>query len=306
MIRKGPKFTAVDFAMNGDNAIFGTIKITEVAHGKFVKPVHLFITRSNHRRTPLSVESLRVTLNQELIAAFRSAINSNTPGQSSRYDVGSHTYIYCNKVDQLIVEERRNLVVISNELSSDKEELLKMVDHMEYVYNKLTDPEFLIGTEWKEKPKVFGAKKDTIIFLGTSFPLRFNQLKYVVVEDYLPNDIDKRLMIVHGRDKFTFNVVSKDHESHEQCLDKIRKFLHGIELATQGMWKAGAHYISNTPPIKFVSWEPSVKQAFDQDYTFWLSLLDQQYNQYVTLRIDEYHLALLAETISDLIYKLKY
>lgn len=305
MNHKGPKSTVVDFAMNADQAIFGTVKISEIRPGKFVKPVHLFITKSNHRKTPLSIESLRVTLDPELIAAFRSAINSNVPGQSSRFDVNSQTYIYCNKVDQLIVEERRNMMVVSNELSSDKEELLKMVDHMEYVYKKLTNPEFLIGSEWDEKPEVFGAKRDTIIFLGNSAPLRFSQLKYIVVEDYLPNAVDKRIMIVHGQDKFTFNVVSKDHESYERCLDKIHKFLEGIGFAKRGMWKAGAHYISNTPPIKFVSWEPSVKQAFDQDYTFWLSLLDQQYNQYVSLRIDEYHMALLTETIYNQVSKLK-
>lgn len=294
------------FVFNGPARIFGNVYVKRrLKDGSKVGPM-LALVKSDHQSLTNPLSHIQLPLTEKLIDTLRYAVRGSGIFGSTTIklprDRGGELTIHVNGETGITsVGFAADKFVLTRNPVEDREELLKSLEFLDKVRQEIDSSTFAIGLPIVTKQESFHHDKLKITLLNVARPFRFDRLSYLMVDPCVTREepIGVKAVLVSGFSKFTFSLPNKSHANYQFCLDRYRHFLAGLKLALRGCHKSGVHYIMNTPPIQFVSWEPPISPRPEIESSFWLTLFDQTYNQHVQFLASEYTLAVMIEQLEE-------
>lgn len=293
----------VNFVFNSKAHVFGNISVRRrQSDGKKIGPT-LWLIKSNLLGSNPGIERIAIQLTEQLIDSLKYLIGScGSVGETSinidRPGKGSVVKLNGEK-EKLTLQVWDTELVISNNRVEDSAELLRAIEFMEKVLREINTSEFVIGSSIPFKLPSFPVDGLEITLLDIERPFRFDRMNYLITNanETFAGISGVRSTLVTGLSKFTLSLLDITHSNYQFSVERYSAFLQALKVALRGCHKTGVHYINNTPPIQFVSWEITSKAFGDGIPGFWLTLFDHTYNQTVQFPATEYVLAVLIEKL---------
>lgn len=293
----------VNFVFNSKAHVFGNISVRRrQSDGKKIGPT-LWLIKSNLLGSNPGIERIAIQLTEQLIDSLKYLIGScDSVGETSinidRPGKGSVVKLNGEK-EKLTLQVWDTELVISNNRVEDSAELLRAIEFMEKVLREINTSEFVIGSSIPFKLPSFPVDGLEITLLDIERPFRFDRMNYLITNanETFAGISGVRSTLVTGLSKFTFSLLDITHSNYRFSVGRYSEFLQALKVALRGCHKTGVHYINNTPPIQFVSWEQNSKSIGGSSPSFWLTLFDHTYAQHVQFPVTEYTLAVMIEKL---------